>query len=97
MQCIQMALQHGRLRKQVVKNNHYYGLGALYRSKEAMGALFLKLWTTKMKLVLSTIRSIISTIGGYWQIGQIRPMAIYQYQWGRGSLQTAYRPSRNPN
>lgn len=64
------------------KNNHYYGLGALYRSKEASGSVIFEAMDYKNETGIKHNPLYHLTIGGYWQIGQIRPMAIYQYQWG---------------
>lgn len=64
------------------ENNHYYGLGALYSSKTLSGSVIFE--TIDYKGVDEKTKEPLYhvTIGGWWQIGMFRPMAIYQYQWG---------------
>lgn len=64
------------------KNNHYYGLGALYRSKDISGSIIFEALDYKNLTGNNRNPLYHLTLGGYWQLGQFRPMAIYQYQWG---------------
>lgn len=64
------------------KNNHYYGLGALYASKDVSGSIIFEAEDYKNETGIKHNPFYHLTVGGYWQIGQFRPMAIYQYQWG---------------
>ena len=82
MQCIQMALTRTTPKTSGQKQSLLW-LGALYRSKEAAGAVIFEAMDYKNETGIKHNPLYHLTIGGYWQIGQIRPMAIYQYQWGR--------------
>lgn len=67
------------------KNNHYYGLGLLYAAKDLSGSIIFEAVDNKgeigKKYEGDPLYHI--TAGGWWQIGKFRPMAIYQYQYGK--------------
>ena len=62
--------------------NHYYGLGALYADKGLSGSLIFEAMDYKGASGKNREPLYHITAGGYWDVGQFRPMAIYQYQWG---------------
>ena len=64
-------------------NGHYYGIGAKYASKDIGASLIFETIDNKGQTGDKKEARYQITVGGWWQLGAVRPMAVYGYQWGK--------------
>lgn len=66
------------------KNDHYYGLGGLFKGEAVRASIILEAVDNKDAASDALRKAQYHlTLGGQWKLGAITPMGVYQYQWGK--------------